>query len=613
MPDVVNDPVIIEVTVTNVRGEKGDQGIPGPPGDLSDDVITGLDAKHQPIWSMTDRTIAFIEDMLKPFVRGTTDCKIEPDTTWPADWTGPTTGKFSMILDDEDSAQLCPLIFGVPNQPLSPSYRGMLFGGITVPPTADMVVQAYKKGDVWYAFGTPAVVDSGSGNWGLDLSTVPDYESGEWAFALIDDGDQVGEKGPLPLCYEDIRVEARVVTDTTYEVGSVPARTDHRFEFLSNLPGRKQYRLVRTSNDEILADYTPTVGPVRSYLVGEGEPGYGTGFVHQSYCYDQAMALMAMIAIGRYDLAKQLAQGLLLFQQLTGANAGGFRFSGQQLSPTYGDEVYRTGAHCFCIEALARYIEACPSDTTRDYVTALENSLAWLMDQLGTDGLFLGGSGTYDPEGAFDPSADLTWASSEHNFDAYHALVKCAQVLDDPDWLDVADALKLYIMEWLWNEGLQRFNQGLKHDQVADVADPLDCHSWGAMFLMAIGETERANIIMSDVALEPFKHTVTGPDGTDWTGYSPAYPEDPEYPSANYTVWSEGSAGVALAFLAIGAEAKWLVTMRNLAHTQDVDGAYRYCWPKNVIYEWTDSKTVIGGSWAILAAAGRGIWGMNLS
>jgi hypothetical protein len=161
-------------------------------------------------------------------------------------------------------------------------------------------------------------------------------------------------------------------------------------------------------------------------------------------------------------------------------------------------------------------------------------------------------------------------------------------------------------MTHLWRDDLGRFLQGMGAGMVPDTGDPLDCHSWGAMFLVAAGEPVKASQIMTDEQLAPFRFTING-----LTGYAAAYAADPAYPQATPTVWSEGTFGVALAFLAIADRSRWLITMQQMMAGQEADGSYRYVSVRNVPYEWTDSKAVIGCAWGILAQAGKGIWSVT--
>lgn len=557
----------------------------------------------------SDRAIAFIKSMMLPLQRIVSDAKIRPTVVYAPDYTGAVEGTFDIPMSGEPTYNPVPLVIDTPVGAIPDSYRGMVFGSINVTPAPNMVVKTYKRSDTDYEMPTVGVVDPATGYWSLDLSTTPDWQPGQWVFALVQDGVQVGVKWPYPRAYTNIIVENRVMTDTSYLVQppatNQPAQIDGKFRFTFTLVGRKQFRL-RRPNGDILAEYVPLTGCARSYLVAAGEPGYGTNFVHQTYAYDQAVTLLAMIAAGEREAAAQLARGLLLLQTKSGAEAGGFIFSGQQLSPEYGDAAYRTGAHCFCVYALVAYVQAWPGDTGQNFTGAITAGLAWLDRYMGPNGLYLGGLGTYPPGGGFEPNTPISWASSEHNFDAWHLWDLAYRTFANSSYLTKANNLKAAIMATLWREDLGRFLQGMGPGNVPDYGDPLDCHSWGAMFLAAIGDQVRASAIMTDAALAPFKFTING-----LTGYAPAYAADPAYPDATATIWSEGTYGVALAFLAIGDRPRWHLTMQQMMAGQEADGSYRYCQPRNAPYEWTNSKAVIGGAWSIMALAGHGIWSVE--
>jgi hypothetical protein len=159
----------------------------------------------------------------------------------------------------------------------------------------------------------------------------------------------------------------------------------------------------------------------------------------------------------------------------------------------------------------------------------------------------------------------------------------------------------------LWDPVNLRFYQGMRPEG-PDPADPLDCHSWGAMFLVARGRMAQAQSIITPEMLAPYKHTRHGA-----TGYAPIRPGDPEYPGAVPTVWAEGTFGVALAFLATGDLARWYQTILDIMPLQDEDGSYPYVTDTSDTYDWTPSKGVIGCTWGILAVLGHGIWSAEVA
>jgi hypothetical protein len=101
-------------------------------------------------------------------------------------------------------------------------------------------------------------------------------------------------------------------------------------------------------------------------------------------------------------------------------------------------------------------------------------------------GLYLGGTGRYI-EDILDPNYIIPWASTEHNINTWHTLYLAGKVLGNSSYTNAAETLKQAIVSKLWNPSLHRFNQGYE-----DTADALDINSWGAIFLNAVGEYDKA-------------------------------------------------------------------------------------------------------------------------
>ena len=370
------------------------------------------------------------------------------------------------------------------------------------------------------------------------------------------------------------------------------------------------FQLVDTGSGAVLAVTVPLTGNVRSYLVAPGEPGYGTGSVDQSYAYDQALCLLAAIARNQATVAQQLAAGLLALQTRDGSAAdGGFRFAGPQLSPGYGPAVYRTGAHAIGTYALLSYLAYAPGDTTQDYAGAARAALSWLGTQLLTSGpgagLYTGGTGN---AGGSGDQENITWCSTEHQFDVWHSLVTAAAVLSDSTWLTQAAALKTAVLAALWDPGLGRFYQGTDPtgaQLVPDTGSPLDVHSWGAIWATCCGRADIAATVLTPAALAPFAVTDSAV-----TGYQPEYADDPsgDYPGATPTVWSEGTFFTAYALKRIGSASRAAPVIAGIDPGQQPGGSFAYCSTYDPVYGLTPSQCVIGPAWAILAAKGSGIW-----
>jgi hypothetical protein len=406
-----------------------------------------------------------------------------------------------------------------------------------------------------------------------------------------------------PAAYDGLEVQSWSITDTEYLVDAQPARADHTFAFPSSRPGRKMFVLHDTRAAAAVAVHVPVTGSVRSYLVTPGQPGYGTNFAYQSYLYDQAMCLIAAIAAGEAGTARQLAGGLLEFQTAAGANAGGFILSGRQLSPGYGEPVYRTGAHAIATYALLGYMRAYPGELGRDYETAARQALGWLSTQKVTAGpqagLFRGG------EGAYDDGTEIIGCATEHQFDIWHALVLASLVFRGESWLDEATALAEAIWDVLYDPAQQRFYQGYEPDAGPDTGDPLDMHSWAALWANCCGRPDVADAVLDEAALKPFK-VVQGAVA----GFAPQYAADPsgDYRGATPTIWSEGTFFTAYALARLGRTAGAEAIIAGIDPAQQQDGSFAYCSVPDPVYGMTSSPCVIGPAWAILANLGTGIW-----
>jgi hypothetical protein len=325
--------------------------------------------------------------------------------------------------------------------------------------------------------------------------------------------------------------------------------------------------------------------------------------------YDQAVALLAAIAAGRSDLAQRLVHGLLNFQTNSGTHNGALRFSASQTAPGYGDAAYRTGAHAIGLYAMLSYMAAYPNDQSRDFGDAADRATYWLQAQLNTTyNLVTGGWGVYsgDPQ-VFDPAPKLDWMSVEHNMDAYHAFKLADRIRGG--FATLGDLIGEAIQTTLWDTTHGRFYQGIKNDGTPDAADPLDAHTWGAIFCVAQGNLSRAKAIMADAQLAHYVNTKDTPEGITAKGYSVNY-DEPGYPGAVPTVWSEGTFGAAYAFKRIGDDGSWSETMDGIVPSQAADGSYFYVTDPDPVQELYPYRSTIGAAWSVLAALGHGIWGV---
>lgn len=539
-----------------------------------------------------------------------TNSTITPDSDYNPSYQGVVSGTFG--LDGRSFSTSASISVSSPTT-VPDSYRGVISGQVLETPSPfRWIIQAYKRvNGVISQVPVQALADGTTGNFSIDLSGVDPSTQGEWMLGLLDaDAGYApyGSKWP-DAEYIGLEVQQYVITDTLYYWSTTPALTNGTFTFANSNTGSKLFRLVDTTTnpDDILAEYVKPTGLVRSYEYQVGETGYGTAVEDRSFAYDQAMAVFAAISTGDGALAKQLVNGLLQLQTQSGIHAGGFVFAGPQLSPSYTDMLYRTGAHAIATDALLAYIETYPADAdTALYKVAAESALDFMQMTLSlsgdTMGLFRGGYGLYSgtPQ-TFNDSYVIDWASTEHNIDAWHALMRAGRVLGNTitNYRLMADQLDTVMSQKLYNTAEHRFNQGMTASG-QDVSDPLDVNSWGSIQLYASGKPELAQASLARLSL--FSHTRGG-----IAGYSAFY-DGGGYPGAVPTVWFEGSFGVALAYYKNGDYTAYRSAIDDLAAAQEVDGSFRYATDADTAYDIGVSKSVASTAWYIVATSGRNIF-----
>lgn len=195
----------------------------------------------------------------------------------------------------------------------------------------------------------------------------------------------------------------------------------------------------------------------------------------------------------------------------------------------------------------------------------------------------------------------IDWVSTEHNLDAFWAFDLAEVVFPDQGWLTRSQRVKAGLLTTLWNAEQARFNQGYQATG-PDTADALDLHSWGAIFLEAIGEEAKARAVMTEASLAPFFTTIDGV-----TGYGIADPAKGGYDGLLPNVWSEGTFGVALALRRLEEHERRGAVLRGIDTMQHEDGGWKYVQRVDVSHELTPYRSVAGSAWAVLSVLDE-IW-----
>jgi hypothetical protein len=412
-----------------------------------------------------------------------------------------------------------------------------------------------------------------------------------------DTDEQIGDYWPKPAYYTNLAIDLYSVVDVEYLSETIAASAENTFSFSQSYTGTKLIHIRNTSTEEILASYYEPSGLIRSYQYFPEDPGYEPNSIQRSYLYDQALALILAISQDDKAWADWLVEGLGLAQTKNGPSEGGFPFSVPQLAPAAADPIYRTGAQAVVTYSLLKYIDAYgPLGNSTQITSDALNYLQSMMSESGDNaGLYLGGTGRYVDD-ILDPDYAIPWASTEHNIDTWHTLYLASKVLHNSSYDIAAKQLKQAIVSKLWNPYLHRFNQGYN-----DTADALDINSWGAIFLNAVGEYDKAKDAMSNAS--NFKVTV---DGTN--GYT-VFLAERGYAGAIDTVWFEGTYGVALSSFFINGLSGSSPIINNVINSQTAEGAWRYANIADPIYEIGSSRSVASTVWYLLSAIHpSGMW-----
>lgn len=331
--------------------------------------------------------------------------------------------------------------------------------------------------------------------------------------------------------------------------------------------GYKSVKIIDTANfNQVVADSTHAPGTIRSimapYSGAAGQVSGGlTGYSDTvSYSYDQGMALMAAVAMGDLDFARQLYQGLMRKYIPTGTNVRTWPVMTEQLTPMNISNVFRLNDHFMALMGLVTFAGAAGFDEVfGGGAPNLSSGFPAPFPKNGTTGLYLNGSGTYPTNGVgyaligSDQSASAY--GSEGNLLAWLAFTKTRHLIQAGP-IGTASDLQQAIMTRLWNSSANRFNR----DATNTTADTLRARIYGYFFLRGIGRTDIAPNLITDTALTPFKHTSTYSGAK---GYS-AYYHSTDYTATSYPIWAEGTLLLALAFLVSGDIARWSQTLSQL-------------------------------------------------
>ncbi len=176
---------------------------------------------------------------------------------------------------------------------------------------------------------------------------------------------------------------------------------------------------------------------VVSYPAPHRHPGGPKGFERlkgRSFTYDDALVALVRLSEGRNEESRQLLSTLAALQDKDGAWGFSFNIKGDGF---YNAGYIRAGVVSWVLYAMARYTEVTKD---RRFLPHMRRAGTWLTHQVDPhNGLIRGGRGRWVKGGAqFDPDHVATWASTEHNVDAWFALRLAVKLDPTGPWPDPA-------------------------------------------------------------------------------------------------------------------------------------------------------------------------------
>lgn len=284
------------------------------------------------------------------------------------------------------------------------------------------------------------------------------------------------------------------------------------------------------------------------------------------YTYDEAVAVIAFSVAGDYARAKTILSTLQNLQ-----NPDGSWYDAYYTGTLRGQDTNKeAGPNLWVSLAVAAYGKF-TGDHSFDAMA--QRNLAWCLQFQQSDGGINGGIAS---NGSL-----LTWASTEHNEDAYGALSYFGHATE-------AANVKAFLDNVAWNGAEGRFNTGR-----GDTSVHTDVNAWGVLALGASGTHNYATgLAFNQSCCESMRSNQRATVlGFDFNG------------DAN-DVWLEGTAQNAEAFSVAGNSSNWSNFVGQVILDQDSSGGVQYSMlgTNNDYFTMSTANAVSSTGWLIIAA-----------
>ena len=274
------------------------------------------------------------------------------------------------------------------------------------------------------------------------------------------------------------------------------------------------------------------------YLVGQIK---GIGLIESytdntgnSYTYDNALAVMAFVAMGDYDNAKTI---LNTYKNTISASASGGYGDVYDYATGSGSGAISVGPNSWLLNAVNLYYDKTGDSQFQTLGQQLANFLVGLQD---IDGGLFG-------------SWSVFWKSTEHNQSAYAALYNYGTFNNSSTYVDKANLIKDFLVTECWNG--ERFLRGKNDPLVVTDVQAYGVLSLGTSYASAIYWAEYHTKCTHNLGK---KTTVTGFDFNDDLD----------------TVWLEGTLQQAMAFNKNFDDWRAGIYYDNVKKTQRPNGSF---------------------------------------
>jgi hypothetical protein len=378
------------------------------------------------------------------------------------------------------------------------------------------------------------------------------------------------------------------------------------------------------------ADYSQQSNAAQGWLAGM-QDATGNGLVDSfednagdgspiplSYTYDQAVAAIAFLLKGETQRAKNVLTRMSSLQAAEGSWCNSYWYNNY-----YGQELrLHVGPAMWMALAVMNY-EKITGDTATYHSMAIK-AIDWCLQFQKTNGAMAGGRTTWDAPPAW---TDEVWSSTEHNVDAYPALLYFAKTTPakSAGYNTAAARVKSFLDSVAWDNVNGRFFGGYKNNigQV-DSWVPMDVNPWGVLALGAEGThhyqaalayVEGATGDPATLAKPRYKYSLAYGGGAisaydfDWQGNGAAGDPAKGGGVLGPDIWFEGSAFMSCAYRLTGDTLKADDIISEIVKKQGKDGSkaggipYSLNGTNNNYWLMAKTNCVSSTGWLIIAIA----------